>query len=125
MNDTRRKMLTEYLGSCWHEIVDKGPYLSTCSKCGMTFGAIHTSDWDPAGFNRTFATHADLHALVCKMKEKQELWEFEQIFALKRWHDYTSNGETYLSWLITDPARTCELIAEWMEAKHGHDNKDA
>ncbi len=24
----------------------------------------------------------------------------------------------FTAWLITDPARTCELIAEWMEGKH-------
>jgi len=24
----------------------------------------------------------------------------------------------FIAWLITDPARTCELIAEWMEGKH-------
>ena len=123
MNDTRRRMLTEYLGECWHEITDKGPYQSTCSKCGITFVAIHTSDWDPAGFNRTFTTAQDMVDLVKKLEEKHDWhasltsiyygdkWEFSTI--------YLNDLSGFTVWLITEPARTCELIAEWMEAEHG------
>ena len=123
MNESQRRMLTEYLGECWHEITDKGPYQSTCSKCGITFGAIHTSDWDPAGFNRTFTTAQDMVDLVKKLEEKHDWhasltsiyygdkWEFSTI--------YLNDLSGFTVWLITEPARTCELIAEWMEAEHG------
>jgi len=124
MNDTRRRMLTEYLGECWHEITDKGPYQSTCSKCGMTFGAIHTSDWDPAGFNRTFTTAQDMVDLVKRIERVGDLGNFTS-FSYPKWgeycaaHGYPKNKYGgHIAWLITDPARTCELIAEWMEGEH-------
>ena len=126
MNDTRRRMLTEYLGECWHEITDKGPYQSTCSKCGITFGAIHSSDWNPTGFNRTFTTAQDMVDLAKKMGEKGNFNDF--IVWLGYQYPYESDSKSgvwtiagnasFIAWLITDPARTCELIAEWMEGKH-------
>jgi hypothetical protein len=126
MNDTRRKMLTEYLGECWHEITDKGPYQSTCSKCGITFGAIHSSDWNPTGFNRTFTTAHDMVDLVKKMEELDGWYYFVEEYALPLFIkddslEFNSSGSQlswFTFWLITDPARTCELIAEWMEAEH-------
>lgn len=113
MNNTRRRMLTEYLGECWHEITDKGPYQSTCSKCGMIFGAIHLSNWDPTGFNRTFTTAQDMVDLVRKMVTDGS-WLGCYRFLCVKW----LNRESVMAYLITDPARTCELIAEWEEAEH-------
>jgi hypothetical protein len=126
MNDTRRKMLTEYLGSCRHEITDKGPYQSMCSKCGMTFGAIHSSDWNPTGFNRTFTTAQDMVDLGKRMMVNGD-WNPFYCDTFNDW--YARNRESvkntedadakFVAWLLfTNPARTCELIAEWMEGKH-------
>ncbi len=56
-----KQFLTEkVLKGCWHDIEDHGPYKSKCNKCGMSFGAIHTSDWNPQGFNHTFDSRNDL-----------------------------------------------------------------
>ena len=110
MNDTRRRMLTEYLGECWHE--GGSDYYRTCVTCHR----IH-SNYELENERRTFTTPADLHALVLRMVGKGE------------WHNFYScvwkvlireveDESQILAVLITDPARTCELIAEWMEGKH-------
>lgn len=105
MNDTRRRMLTEYLGECYHEPVEKGPFLY-CIKCA-----------EADCTNRTFTTAQDMLDLVKKMVERGDWRKFLR-FTWESWPGF--EGE-FTAWLITDPARTCELIAEWREAEHGRD----
>lgn len=91
MNDNQKKMLMEYLGE--------------------------------TGDNRPFTTPADLHALVCGMVERGDWPDFTS-FSYPKWGEYCGDHGYphnrfggYVSWLITDPSRTCDLIAEWLEAQ--------
>ena len=120
MNDTRRKMLTEYLGECWHEqLDDKTPYVCSCGDEYHTGCSL--ADHIHYGNKRKFDTAQDMVDLVRKMVEK---WEWDDCHS-SLWDKWTAQCEDeeypiidYVVWLITDPARTYELIAEWMEGKH-------
>lgn len=110
MNDTRRRMLTEYLDECWHE--GGSDYYRTCVTCHR----IH-SNYELENERRTFTTSQDMVDLVKKMVERGDWRKFLR-FTWESWPGF--EGE-FTAWLITDPARTCELIAEWKEAEHGRD----
>ena len=74
-----KQFLTEkVLKGCWHDIEDHGPFKSKCCKCGMSFGAIHTSDWNPQGFNRTFDNRSDLMDLYEAINRDGKIWQFEK-----------------------------------------------
>ena len=85
MKDKDKKTLTEYLGECFHEIEDKGAYQSICSKCGMVFGAVHSSDWNPKAFNRTFDNWKDFGALIERVEEKDQ-WNDLFLFGYLPYH---------------------------------------
>ena len=117
MNNSKHKLLTEYLGECWHEIKEE---TYSCRKCGMSRAEIYTQP-----FNRTFTTAQDMVDLVKKMEELDGWYYFVEEYALPLFIkddslEFNSSGSQlswFTFWLITDPARTCELIAEWMEAE--------
>lgn len=124
MNDTRRKMLTEYLGECWHEISSYPIIHNNGIKCVICKKyAKHDPSTRYGIVRRTFTTAQDMVDLVKKLEEKHDWhasltsiyygdkWEFSTI--------YLNDLSGFTVWLITEPARTCELIAEWMEAEHG------
>ena len=89
MTDADKKVLTEYIGECWHEIVAEQPYeidgvsvgsLFKCS-CGQSFHApinLHTM------INRTLATPADRDAVYSAMVTKEE-WKSFIEFASEEW----------------------------------------
>lgn len=120
-----RKTLTLYLGECWHSMVDKGPYETTCNKCGMSFASIHYSDWDINKFYRTFTTPADLYAVYSKMVEKGE-WEgfIERMWSIPP----TGFIDTFTAWLSCYgcpeqiPERM-KMAAEFLEGR-GNENQD-
>lgn len=118
LSEDRRKRMTAYLGEKWYT----GPI------------SMHNNTWDGVAMpeifgerdNRPFTTADDMVALVKKMVEKGEWVDFcDWCYAN---HDEAGNvmGNTgeplyfnaqFIAWLITDPARTCDLIGEWVEAK--------
>ena len=110
MTDEDRKTLTEFLGECWHEIEDKGPYKSTCSKCGMTFGAIHSSDWNPKAFNRTFDNWTDFGAVIEKIAFKDQILSFIQW--LSTFSSYASVYGDWESWELATPEERCLIILQ-------------
>ena len=117
MNDKQRKLLTEYLGECWHELLTDSDFPAICS-CGK---GISTNDHH----NRTFTTPDDLHALVCRMVERVDWLACHSVLRLawlrsEQGDPLSDSYAEYTAWLITYPARTCQLIAEWME----HERKD-
>ena len=59
MNDERRKVLTKYLGLCWHEGRMPINCGFRCVKCGDTYVV-----------NRTFTTDADMMDLFRKLTDK-------------------------------------------------------
>ena len=107
LTDDDRKMLTEYLGECWHEVSYK-EYRYVC-KCGKEDD--HQNSADPMavirGFTkehsgRTFTTSADLHAVYSKMVRKGEWEEFEALM-WEKWPDVGSFKHgiaKYVAWLF-------------------------
>jgi len=94
MTDEDKKLLTEYLGERWRDKTVEDVF-----------------EWQD---NRTFTTSQDMVDLVKKMVERGDWRKFLR-FTWESWPGF--EGE-FTAWLITDPARTCELIAEWMEERH-------
>ena len=94
MTDEDKKLLTEYLGERWRDKTVEDVF-----------------EWQD---NRTFTTSQDMVDLVKKMVERGDWRKFLR-FTWESWPGF--EGE-FTAWLITDPARTCELIAEQLEASH-------
>ena len=106
MNDERRKVLTKYLGLCWHEGRMPINCGYRCVMCGDTYVA-----------NRTFDTDADMMALFRKLTDKDV---FNSFYSWVMWkHTYWSikNYEEMIKFLFYDPERFCNLVAEWLEGK--------
>ena len=111
LTHNEKKRITEkLLGECYHEIEDKGPYASTCSKCSLTFGAIHTSDWDPAGFNRSFNTPKDAHDILVKLVDD---WKWKS-FADK----YFLHHSIDIIKILYIPEKFCWFISEWLKEEY-------
>ena len=123
MNDTRRKMLTEYLGEEWEpfEVKEWEHFTKEYSK---EYSAFPVEGVEPtirfvSRKHRTFTTAQDMVDLVRKMVEREDL-ENCFVYLLRNLcpsPDWLHKGR-FIAWLITDPARTCELIAEQLEASH-------
>jgi len=87
LTDDDRKMLTEYLGECWHEIAEpitdwEEPVF--CLKCKQQVSWTWTPPEKPTvrqhqvALNYHFTTPADLHAVYSKMVEKGEWSKFRR-----------------------------------------------
>ena len=129
LTDDDRKMLTEYLGECWHEIGDLVQHSTNmlsariggmCSKC---LASDITGDIN----QRTFTTPADLHAVYSKMVERKEWEEFQNHMVYKyrevEKDDYTRwFVAAFEKWLfcLACPEQLPErmkLAAGWIRAK--------
>ena len=123
MNDTRRRMLTEYLGECWHEISSYPIIHNNGIKCVICKKyAKHDPSTRYGIVRRTFTTSQDMVDLVRKMAKTADWSDFCEWSAFEENYGAQSMAnefDEWAAWLITDPARTCELIAEWKEAEHG------
>ena len=122
-----KQFLTEeVLKGCWHDIEDHGPFKSHCCKCGMSFGAIHTSDWNPQGFNHTFDNRNDLMDLYQQVYEDGKWEDFFWDFAFQRKPENYGLGEPETtSWLFclscAGYEEKCKMVSEfygWKEADH-------
>lgn len=112
MTDADRKRLTEYLGEYWHEPVGIDTIGMICS-CGLrSYNAAHEKK-----YNRTFTTSQDMVDLVKKMVEREEFEEFCVWICLEKMDECVASNASLAAWLLTNPARTCRLIAEWLEQK--------
>jgi hypothetical protein len=98
MNESDAKLLTEFLGECWHEVEDADAQWSCC-KCDRPIEYENGKV-----INRTFTTPDDFFAVKRKLVEK----------GFDRW----SNEAEFELWLI-NPARFCELAAGFLK-----DSKD-
>ena len=119
MTDDNRKLLTEYLGICWHTgnqssavgrvRMTGGIILQKCTKCGK----IMSDSFHIISENRTFATPDDFFALKDKLVEKGDWGQFIAFAELVRLCD---NCIEWIDWLI-NPANFCELVAEWLKRR--------
>jgi hypothetical protein len=104
LTESDRRLLTEYLGECWHEW--KGPSSNFCSKCDKY-----------AERNRTFITIQDFYDLKVKIVERGE-WEDFIEFAYRGVWDRICGRDTkgeFTNWLI-NPDR-CETVASWLRGR--------
>ena len=127
MNDEIRKLLTKFLGECWHntEVFDSD--FDKCNKCEGFFSAHRESNGQ-----RTFTTWQDLGALKDKLVEKGEEGDFirwvarQSIFVTLENHtDIEYDLDIYPASVpekiyqkvfdIFNAPRFCELVGEWWE----------
>lgn len=129
LTDYDRRLLTEFLGECWHESRDGravgkiklsgGISIQTCYKCK----AVMSDSYHVVNENRTFDTDADMVALFRKMVDEEELDNFlfwcsvthfnfppkiEKLF-------YKPERFCYL--VAYKPERFCKLVANWWEER--------
>lgn len=121
MTDDQRKKLTEYLGK------DE----PRCLRCGNIKGFdLHLpqnifhpdSHYFISGeFPRTFTTAQDRDDLVNKMVINHD-WHSFYSWVTSHSPDtqvdvvYENKESAFVRWLITNPARFCNLVAEWRES---------
>lgn len=121
MTDDDRKILTEYIGECWH--IDGAMSHEFCP-CGVR----HAFYIDGA-MNRTFDTPDDLHAVYSKMCKKGGWAEFQNEMVYKfreiEKDDYTrwfiANFEKWL-FCLNCPDEILErmkMVAEFIKGKGG------
>jgi hypothetical protein len=134
MTDDDKKLLTKFLGECWHEKsgisyfcpvlpgFPTRPDSFLCSKCGAKF----TEDQI-----RTFTTWQDLGDLLNKLSEKWDRWDRFSLYAWHRWWNEGDEDEhptpsikdmrrDFSLWLL-NPAVFIPLCVEFLrrEAQHG------
>lgn len=106
MNDDRRKMLTEYIGECWIEIV-ASPY---------------RSDGIAENKNRTFTTRDDMMDLYQAIEKAGKWSEYDgEDYAVLRWIDCETarheKDSDYDAWLFCldgkDYEPRCKLVSEF------------
>jgi hypothetical protein len=114
LTEAQKKMLTEFLGECWHEDelfrCDDGSSFIRCKKCRRPL-----SRWEPFAFT----SPDDRQALCEKLMERVE-WAGFHTFVYERWlrePSIVSVDFTYYL-LVEQPERFCKLVvAFWREGK--------
>ncbi len=104
------KIVTEYIGECWHEVEYEGD--SFCRYCGEHYTSIQ---------NRTFTTWNDFGAVFEKLVEKGDWREFHETQYDYWWddeihwekeHKEADFNEWLLSRLPDGTYRLCQLVAD-------------
>ena len=102
LNDERRKVLTKYLGLCWHEGRMPINCGYRCIKCGDTFTT-----------NRTFDNRNDLMDLYEALYREMKWFGFRlSLLTCDDSHAFCLSGEGY--------EQRCKMVAEfygWEEGK--------
>ena len=122
LTDDDRRLLTEFLGECWHydpilrEYIPSGDYIQfvglVCPKCN-----------EPYLEHRTFTTWQDTGDLKKRIVEMGEWYQFAK-FAKLSW-DAEQVGkkfvydDLYFSAVLMDPIRFPELVAGWLKERKG------
>jgi len=118
MNDTQRKLLTEFLGEQWEPYkVTEWPYYT--EEYGKEYSLFPIEGVEPEvryvyQKHRTFDNSNDMIALKDKLVEvkkwREFLWEHHLSCSMyKDWDDF-------IDWLFT-PDRFCQLVANYLEGK--------
>lgn len=114
MNDDDKKLLTEFLGQCWHESNRTGrkPWdYSTCKSCGALYKDQY---WD----RRTFTTWQDLGDLKGALVEKGLYADFymhcTRMYKQTRTINWKWVDESSVSSWLYLPARFCQLVADFI-----------
>ena len=121
ITDKQRKMLTEFIGECWHEydceMEDDGIIRQFCVICDADSSSNHF------GF-RTFTTDSDMMAVRKALRNKEKMWH--NFFNYLGWIDTIPSsfnaGEFWLNrksmaYLDENPERFCWLVAKFLEER--------
>jgi hypothetical protein len=114
-------MLIAYIGEKWHSL--NGEPVEIMCSCGEKW-AVQDMDID-VHENRPFTTDKDAGDLARKLVEKGRWAEFlDWIYEHSQMGNAMGNeNENYyfdagfISWLLIDPARFCDMVGEWREGK--------
>lgn len=105
-----RKMLTEWLGECWHDTfvrnVGHDNVETICPKCFKSTGEL------PDVVYRVFTYADDMVALEDRL-EKEGLWRSFFWWSWKQKSQFTWACD-HTSWLIKNPERFCQLCADFL-----------
>ena len=97
LTDDDRKMLTEYLGECWHKV--KAPDSKLSKATWPTCELCNTPGWDC--YRRPFTTPADLHAVYSAMMRKGEWAGFiEKTYEDWATEVYGPQAGEFIAWLF-------------------------
>ena len=111
MNDDSRKLLTEFIGECWHKIIVVDG-IRQCS-CGIV-GNLATSFACPG--NRTFTEPADTHAVKDALV-KAGKWEKFLLYCTFSFPSPSDLAE-FIAWLFSadenGDQRLCVLAVEYV-----------
>ena len=120
LTDDDRKVLTEFLGECWHKkLHDAKCMYDSCENCGNPWHKINIKF-------RTFTVWQDLGDLKEKLVEKG-MWLAFMCFAARQYNKDHQDRPLSLDgsyvvvdfnlWLLS-PARFCQLVADWWKEEH-------
>ena len=121
-NDNDKKLLTEFLGECWHD-----NYKSRPQDLGKTLKFLYCEKCGSRNQNRTFATWQDLGGLKCKLVETGKWKDFLHFCfnssnkdePMSMFSDGDTDGEDrfydedFISWLL-NPAVFIPLMLEFL-----------
>jgi hypothetical protein len=122
LTENQKRLLTEFLGECWHEYIKQPPL----EKWEIDQGYIQTALCSCGSHsclksNRTFTTYQDLGDCMGKLVEKGKLADFvewvlnyaycNKIILSRREHV----GVAWCWWETLSALDRCQLVAEFLE----------
>ena len=117
MNDEDKKLLTEFLGECWHELRLITPELARCSKCTVVIDVDISSPqkWVMCNgeYNRSFTTWQDMGDLKEKLVGKGMWTNFYLYAKTKCWIDEYFCESNVVAWFL-NPAVFIPLVVEFL-----------
>lgn len=108
MTEDDKKLLTEFLGECWHTAMQgpSGKYYCSKLSCQQSLGD------DCGAWRRTFVIWQDLGDLKDKLVEKGMFEKF-YVYAVKNWA-YEPRSSDFTQWLL-NPAVFIPLVVEFLK----------
>lgn len=118
LTESDKKMLTEWLGECWHEWEDNLPNNPTwCKKCSK--GALWSDITRGDGFylKRAFLTDTDMMDCMRQLVKKGKWPDFE-LYSTAQWLKQLKDKRSLMQWLMcpTDEQgepHFCKLVVEF------------
>ena len=113
MDESDCKLLTTFLGECWHEKPEESYHRQArkrfflghiCGKCGKAY------------LNRTFTTPDDMMEVFHKLVEINKWANFKWHENTVRQWDLDETNLVYSDWLFyNNPTRFCQLAADFLK----------
>ena len=115
MNDEDKKLLTEFLGECWHEYTFEKQPEDECGEfsCWVCRCGHRTQFWQRQRQNRTFTTWQDMGDLKEKLVGKGMWTNFYPYAKTKCWIDEYFCESNVVAWFL-NPAVFIPLVVEFL-----------